>query len=98
MIAPRSGQTSGVCGRWERGRDMGIGLCDCKRNALRSGAGLRSHARLTAVSIAILVLATDYARALDPNRALTQAVHRIWQVQQGLPQATVLSIFQTKDG
>ncbi|MDB5289687.1 MAG: putative two-component system sensor kinase, partial [Phycisphaerales bacterium] len=77
---------------------MGIGLSDRKRNASRRAAGLRCHALLTAASIAILLLSSDYARALDPNRALTQAVHRIWQVQQGLPHATVLSVFQTKDG
>ena len=35
---------------------------------------------------------------LDPARALTQYVHRIWQVPQGLPQATIYSIWQTHDG
>src|SRR5258708_7375170 len=36
--------------------------------------------------------------ALDPNRALTQAFHRIWQVSQGLPQAAIHRILQTADG
>jgi ligand-binding sensor domain-containing protein len=35
---------------------------------------------------------------LDPSRALTQYVHRIWQVPQGLPQAAIYSIWQTRDG
>ena len=35
---------------------------------------------------------------LDPSRALTQYVHRIWQVPQGLPQAAIYSIWQTHDG
>src|SRR5258707_7969476 len=38
------------------------------------------------------------ALALDPGRSLTQYVHRIWQMQQGLPQATIFSIWQTHDG
>ncbi len=36
--------------------------------------------------------------ALDPLRTLPQALHRIWQVQQGLPQATIHAIFQSHDG
>jgi ligand-binding sensor domain-containing protein/signal transduction histidine kinase len=35
---------------------------------------------------------------LDPSRALTQYVHRIWQVPQGLPEAAIYSIWQTHDG
>ena len=46
--------------------------------------------------LAILSLRTAYS--LDPNRTLTQYVHRIWQVQQGLPQASIYSILQTRDG
>jgi signal transduction histidine kinase/ligand-binding sensor domain-containing protein len=38
------------------------------------------------------------AYGLDPSRALTQYVHRIWQVPQGLPQAAIYSIWQTHDG
>ena len=36
--------------------------------------------------------------ALDPSRTLSQYVHRIWQVQQGLPQPSVLALRQTQDG
>src|ERR1041385_5712516 len=36
--------------------------------------------------------------ALDPSRTLSQYVHRIWQVQQGLPQASIYAIVQTHDG
>jgi signal transduction histidine kinase/ligand-binding sensor domain-containing protein len=38
------------------------------------------------------------ALAVDPNRALTQYVHRIWQVPQGLPQATIYAILQDAQG
>jgi signal transduction histidine kinase/ligand-binding sensor domain-containing protein len=51
---------------------------------------------------ALLVLATlglpQTALGLDPDRALTQYVHRIWQSQQGLPQGAILQIFQTREG
>src|SRR5262249_46224991 len=35
---------------------------------------------------------------LDPNRTLTQYVHRIWQLPQGLPDATITAIAQSTDG
>src|SRR5579871_4951564 len=38
------------------------------------------------------------AFGLDPTRTLTQYVHRIWQVQQGLPESSIFSILQTRDG
>jgi signal transduction histidine kinase/ligand-binding sensor domain-containing protein len=36
--------------------------------------------------------------ALDPNKALTQDVHRIWGQEEGLFQPTVYSIVQTRNG
>jgi ligand-binding sensor domain-containing protein/signal transduction histidine kinase len=45
-----------------------------------------------------LVVCARSADALDPARTLTQYVHRIWQVQQGLPQASIDAIVQTHDG
>lgn len=35
---------------------------------------------------------------LDPSRSLTQYLHRIQQIQQGLRQATIFSILQSHDG
>jgi ligand-binding sensor domain-containing protein/signal transduction histidine kinase len=49
------------------------------------------------ISCLVLLLATP-ALALDADRTLTQALHRIWQVPQGLPQATIYSIKQGQDG
>ncbi len=49
----------------------------------------------------VLIGATLLARgaeALDPTRTLTQYVHRIWQTQQGLPQASIYALIQTADG
>lgn len=45
-----------------------------------------------------LSLCAPPVNALDPGRSLTQYVHRIWQMQQGLPEATIYSIGQTTDG
>lgn len=38
------------------------------------------------------------AWALDPERATTQYVHDSWQTEQGLPQNSIHSILQTRDG
>jgi ligand-binding sensor domain-containing protein/anti-sigma regulatory factor (Ser/Thr protein kinase) len=53
---------------------------------------------LRAGIVLALVALSHHAYALDPMRTLTQSVHRIWQVQQGLPQAWIHSIVQTRDG
>lgn len=45
-----------------------------------------------------LLFISPSSLALDRDRTLTQALHRIWQVPQGLPQATIYSITQGKDG
>jgi ligand-binding sensor domain-containing protein len=52
--------------------------------------------RIAAFVIALCVSAPVFA--LDPGRTLSQYVHRIWQVQQGLPQASIYAIVQTHDG
>lgn len=38
------------------------------------------------------------AFALDPGKRITQYVHDVWQTDDGLPQNTVRSIVQTRDG
>lgn len=46
----------------------------------------------------LLLIAAGTLLALDPSRSLTQYLHRIWQVQHGLPRATIFTICQTHDG
>lgn len=46
----------------------------------------------------MLACIAEPAQALDPNHRLTQYVHRIWQNQPGLPQASIYSLTQTQDG
>ena len=38
------------------------------------------------------------AQALDPNHKLTQYLHRTWQTQAGLSQASIYVVTQTRDG
>lgn len=45
-----------------------------------------------------LLLCSVNLWALDSNRRLTQYVHRIWTIQQGLPPGTISDIWQTRDG
>src|SRR5215470_8365133 len=50
------------------------------------------------MALVFVCLSVAPAYALDQARTLTQYVHRIWQVQQGLPQASIYAIAQTADG
>ncbi|PWT90447.1 MAG: hypothetical protein C5B54_07150 [Acidobacteria bacterium] len=48
---------------------------------------------------AVLVLCSaSFCFALDPNRAITQYVHDVWQVDNGLPQNSIAAVIQTSDG
>jgi ligand-binding sensor domain-containing protein len=51
-----------------------------------------------ALFVLLAGLGIQTAYGLDPHRTLTQYVHRIWQMQQGLPQSTILAIGQSSDG
>jgi len=57
-----------------------------------------ARAPLRILVLVTLVACAPRAYALDPSRTLSQYVHRIWQVQQGLPQASIYAILQTRDG
>src|SRR5687768_1504386 len=45
-----------------------------------------------------VVLSSSAALALDPTRGATQYTLSTWQTEDGLPQNTVQTITQTKDG
>src|ERR1700730_13903852 len=57
-----------------------------------------SRVLIRSVVVVGLLACAQQADALDPTRTLSQYVHRIWQVQQGLPQASIYAIVQTHDG
>ncbi len=46
----------------------------------------------------LLLICAGSGWTLEPNRRLTQYVHRIWTTQQGLPPGTIYDIWQTRDG
>lgn len=50
------------------------------------------------VAVALLLLAGTRSPALDPNRTLNEFGHQAWLTENGLPQNTVQSIVQTRDG
>ncbi|HVJ86604.1 MAG TPA: two-component regulator propeller domain-containing protein [Caulifigura sp.] len=62
----------------------------------------RRHAvpvfRFALALVTLLVLSDRPALAINRDRALTQALLRKWQIQQGLPQPTITAITQTSDG
>jgi ligand-binding sensor domain-containing protein/signal transduction histidine kinase len=53
----------------------------------------RLASRVLLLVLCIVVSTSSFA--LDPTRNITQTFQRIWQTQQGLPQATIFSICQT---
>lgn len=48
--------------------------------------------------VALAASAYGPVYGLDPNRKLTQYVHRIWQTQQGLSESSINAVIQTSDG
>src|SRR5579862_5182259 len=58
----------------------------------------RARNRLMAGVLLMIVAIPMQALALDPSRSLTQYFHRVWQIQPGLPQASIYCVLQTQDG
>jgi ligand-binding sensor domain-containing protein len=50
------------------------------------------------VMIVSALFGSGVAFALDPKKAVTQYVHDVWTTEDGLPQNSILSIAQTRDG
>jgi ligand-binding sensor domain-containing protein/signal transduction histidine kinase len=50
------------------------------------------------LAASFLLFAASSLLALDPNRSISQYLHRVWQVQNGLPRTTIFSICQAADG
>ncbi len=57
----------------------------------------RGEPRVVTLAGLLLLFLSNPTWALDPHRALSQALLRKWQFQQGLPQATIFAIRQTSD-
>ena len=41
---------------------------------------------------------TEGPLTLDPDKVITQYLHDVWQIEEGLPQSTIKTIQQTEDG
>ena len=63
----------------------------------RAVHGFRTRLFRSAIVLVAIAMSAR-ADALDPSKTLSQYIHRIWQVQQGLPQASIDAIVQTHDG
>jgi signal transduction histidine kinase/ligand-binding sensor domain-containing protein len=74
----------------------GIGMLVRRHAACQAKSYVWSRTWLAPLILGIMWGSTAYG--LDPNRKLTQYVHRIWQVQQGLPESSIYSILQARDG
>ncbi len=59
--------------------------------------GLHGVRRWLLIALTLLVAARD-VRALDPHRPLREYGRQTWQTENGLPQDTVHSVVQMKDG
>jgi PAS domain S-box-containing protein len=59
---------------------------------------MKNHIVLKVVVGVILMMQVHPSFALDPHKALTQYIHEVWQREDGLPQITINSIIQTRDG
>ncbi len=60
---------------------------------------VRAQAHLLAVGVLVGGLVTARsASALEPDKALHQFPHRVWETEEGLPQNSTLSLAQTPDG
>src|ERR1044071_7283212 len=64
----------------------------------RYGIPIFLFACLICSDAAGLLLPGSVVLALDPTKPITQFVHDVWQTDQGLPQNSVVSIVQTRDG
>jgi ligand-binding sensor domain-containing protein/signal transduction histidine kinase len=63
-----------------------------------SAPSLKCQARFVGLLLPLLLLCGGRALALDPQRELAQFGRQSWQTETGLPQNTVHSVIQTRDG
>lgn len=50
------------------------------------------------LSVGLLLIGAIRCEALDPNRSLREFGHQVWMTENGLPQNTVQSVTQTRNG
>ncbi|NIM12982.1 MAG: response regulator [Candidatus Aminicenantes bacterium] len=66
------------------------------------GRGQRIASRAGCISLIFLIFSflslSSLGFSLDPEKKITQYVHDVWGVENGLPQSSVTSIIRTRDG
>lgn len=65
---------------------------------LRSSRAFGAVAAALASCVACLLLLGGTVHALDPNKHVTQYIHKSWRIQDGYVPAGMLSVAQTSDG
>jgi len=45
-----------------------------------------------------MIFTTQFCVSLDPGKKITQYIHEVWGIEQNLPQNTIETIIQTKEG
>src|SRR5581483_3661244 len=57
-----------------------------------------SSARTIICAVLLTLFAAVSAQALDPHKTIAQYAHEVWTTKNGLPEADVMAIVQTRDG
>jgi ligand-binding sensor domain-containing protein/signal transduction histidine kinase len=62
------------------------------------GLKIPSIILLIVVLLSVGLVWTQPALALDPKKAISQYMHEVWRMEDGLPSNTIAGILQTRDG
>lgn len=60
--------------------------------------GIRGISLASALALLLLFSAAIPAWSLDPRKTIAQYAHEVWTTKNGLPEADVMAILQTRDG
>lgn len=60
--------------------------------------GFRGSFITSALVLLVTIAAATPAASLDPHKTITQYAHEVWTTKNGLPEADVMAILQTRDG
>ena len=60
--------------------------------------GFRGRLIASAFALPCTIAAGTPAFALDPHKTIAQYAHEVWTTKNGLPEADVMAILQTRDG
>ena len=73
-------------------------MVNCRRSEVVSNAAGRRATLVGLVLTCGALVVGSPARALDPDKGISQYVHRVWGTYDGLPQGSITAFAQTPDG